>query len=39
MMDFKLFGNGHITLPRLMAATTASLRSLLRLCLSSLALS
>ncbi len=29
MMDFILFGNGHITLPRLMAATIASLRSLL----------
>lgn len=26
--DFKLFGNGYITLPRLMAATIASLRSL-----------
>ncbi len=29
MLDLKLFGNGCITLPRLMAATIASLRSLL----------
>jgi len=29
MMDFKLFGNGRITLPRLVAATMASLISLL----------
>ncbi len=26
MMDFKFFGNGRIILPRLMAATIASLR-------------
>ena len=29
MMDFKLFGNNLITLPRLMGATIASLQSLL----------